>query len=175
MTYAELLDAFEGAHSEVFRLEVQQSYAGVPDPGWEAWKAGRSLPTRTADTDEWLAKTAAKIAAGVRWIRVIVVDWPLDEYLRYALAAYEAHVAVGEKVYVVDRDVDPALASLVDDFWMIDEEFVAIMRFDAEHRPVGPAAPQGPVDKFIARRDLVLANASSLSEWVADHREQLSA
>lgn len=47
MTFDELRAAFGQVEREVFRLEVQQSYAGVADAGWEAWQAGRPLPQRT--------------------------------------------------------------------------------------------------------------------------------
>lgn len=175
MTYDELLAAFDRLQREAFRLEVQQSYAGVPDPGWDAWKAGLPVPVRTPDTDQWLARIARDAAAGRRWYRVLVVDWPLTSYLRYELDAFAAHTAAGEEVYVADRGAHPDLAVMVDDYWMVDESFVAVMRFDEEHRPLGPEDPPEPVETFIARRDLALTHAVPLDSWVAEHRERLSA
>lgn len=87
MTLDELRAAVEQAEREVFRLEVQQSYAGVVDPGWDAWQVGQPLPHRTVENNEWLAQVASDVAAGRRRYRVLVLDLPLTEYLRYELAA----------------------------------------------------------------------------------------
>lgn len=66
MTFDELRAAFGQVEREVFRLEVQQSYAGVADPGREAWQAGRPLPQRTVENNSWLAELASHphVAAG---------------------------------------------------------------------------------------------------------------
>ncbi|MGH8903746.1 MAG: DUF6879 family protein [Egibacteraceae bacterium] len=174
MTYDDLQAALDGMQRETFRLEVQQSYAGVPDPGWNAWREGQPLPPRTPEADQWLANVAAKVAAGKRWYRVLVIDWPLNDYLHYELVAFQFNAAAGEEVFVVDRDAHPGLAGLVEDFWMVDEEFVAVMRYDADHRPLGPAEPSAPIDVYVAQRDLAVSVADPLDVWLAEHKKQLS-
>lgn len=174
MTYDDLQQALDGMRQEAFRLEVQQSYAGVPDPSWDAWQRGEPFPARTGEAEQWLADVAAQIAAGRRWYRVLIVDWPLNVYLRYEFAAFRVNMAAGEEIFVVDRDAHPGLADLRDDFWMVDERFVAVMRFDDDHRPLGPDEPADPVASYVARRDLALRVALPLDTWLAEHEERLS-
>jgi len=174
MTYDDLQDALDAMRRGAFRLEVQQSYAGVPDPSWEAWQRGEPFPPRTGEAEQWLKDVSAQIAAGKRWYRVLVIDWPLNEYLRYEFAAFRVNMAAGEEIFVVDRDAHPGLADLRDDFWLVDDEFVAVMRFDAEHRPLGPAEPAEPVAAYVARRDLAVSAAKPLDAWLAEHEERLS-
>ncbi len=175
MTRDELRAAFKQLEREAFRLEVQQSYGGVADPGWDAWQAGRPLPERTVDNDWWLAEVASHVAAGRRRYRVLVVDRPPTDYVRYELAAFAFNIAAGEEIFVVLREADPELFTLTEDFWMLDERFVAIMRYDENNRPLGPAKPTESVETYVAHRKLALKHAVRLREWVADHKELLTA
>lgn len=175
VTLDKLKAGFDELVREAFRLEQEQSYAGVPDPGWDAWQVGKPLPVRTVENDEFLRKTAAHVAAGRRVHRVIVVDRPVSDYLRYELTAFLAHVAAGEDVYAVWRDAHPDMTGLVEDFWMLDEEFVAVMRYDDQKRFIEAVQSTEPVDTFVARRDLALEHATPLKAWMAEHSEWLSA
>ena len=166
MILEELRAGFDKLTREAFRLEQEQSYAGVTDPGWAAWKAGQPLPVRTIENDEFLRKVADHVEAGRRVHRVVVVDRPMSEYLRYELTAFRMHVAVGEKVYVVWRDAHPDLTSLAEDFWMLDEDLVATMRYDEEKRFIEVVQPVEPVETYIARRDLALKYAEPLEQWM---------
>lgn len=174
-TISELGQAIDSIQAEAFRLEPRQSYAGVQDPGWEAWKAGLPLPHRSPDNDRWLARVARHAAAGRRVYRVLVVDWPLHPYKHYELEAFRLHVPAGEGIYVVDRGAHPALSGLADDFWMLDERQVAVLRFDQDDRAIGPADPDYPVAVYRACRDLVVALAAPLEEWLASHRDRMPA
>lgn len=174
MTYDKLSAGFDGLAREAFRLEQEQSYVGVPDPGWIAWTAGQPLPVRTAENDEFLKKIATHVSAGRQVYRVVVVDRPMSEYLRYELTAFRMHVAVGEGVYVVWRDAHPDLASLVEDFWMLDEDFVAIMRYDEEKHFAEAVQPSEPVEAYITRRDLAMKHAVPLHAWLARNQELMT-
>lgn len=175
MTLDELRVGFDGLVREAFRLEQEQNYAGVPDPGWDAWRAGQPLPVRTTENDEFLKKIAAHVSAGRRMNRVIVVDRPVSDYLRYELTAFLMHVAVGEDVNVVWRDAHPDLAALVEDFWMLDEQLVAIMRYDEEKRFTEAVQPTEPAEAYVVRRDLAMKYATPLERWRDENREELSA
>ncbi len=175
MTLEELRAGFDTLAFEAFRLEQKQSYAGVPDPGWDAWKAGQLLPVRTTENDEFLKKISAHVAAGRRVHRVIIVDRPIGDYLRYELTAFLMHVAAGEDVYVVWRDAHPDLVGLGEDFWMLDEQLVAIMLYDDDKRFVELMQPTEPIEAYVARRNLAMTYASPLEQWRDDHRDELSA
>lgn len=57
---------------------------------------------------------------------------------------------------------------------MFDEDVVAVMTYDAEHRPLGPHAPARPVSAYVAERDLALAHAIPLDRWMTEHRGLLT-
>lgn len=169
MTLEELRARFDGIAQEAFRLEQEQSYAGVSDPGWVAWKAGQPLPVRTVENDDFLKQIGDHVGAGRRVYRVVVVDRPIGEYLRYELTAFGMHVAVGEEVYVVWRDAHPDLTKLVKDFWMLDEDLVAVMRYNEGKRFIEAVQPAEPVETYIARRNLAMKYAVPLEQWMAKH------
>jgi len=174
VTYEDLVAAFDGIESEAFRLETRQSHAGVVDPGWDAWKAGRPLPRRTPDNNEFLAKVSVHAAAGRKVRRVLIVDWPLTDYKRYELCGgFDDNIAAGEEIYAVDRDADPRLGRLQDDFWLFDGQVVAVMRYDDSDRPLPPATPDEPLKVFVAARDLVCEIAAPLHAWAVEHQERL--
>lgn len=96
----------------------------------------------------------------------------MSEYVRFELACYPNNVVAGEEVYLVDRDAHPDLAALGEDFWMFDSATVAVMRYDPEGHPLDPEPGQDTA-AYRARRDLALAHALPLDEWLAAHRHQL--
>lgn len=169
MNVDEVRAAFARAEREIFRLEVQQSYAGVDDPGWAAWQAGNGLAPLTPAVQNWYDAVTARAAAGVLQHRVLVVDEPLDPYLYYEFAAFGHNVDAGERIMVARRAQHPDLDTLTEDFWMFDEQFVVIMNYDAEHRPVGRSVPTMPVSSYVAQRDLALAHAIPLDQWMIEH------
>lgn len=174
MNLDELKAEFDRMEREAFRLQQHQSYAGVQGPEWEAWHAGKPLPAITPESHPFLKKVAGYIEAGRRVYDVHIVEWPLAEYTRYALAVIPMSAWDGSEVFMVDRDTHPDLATLTEDFWMIDERLVAIMQYDDDYRPLEPAESTEPVERYVAQRDLALKHAVPLHDWVAEHQELLS-
>lgn len=172
MTTDDLMRLFLGIRREAFRLEQHEQYVvDEEDELFTAWKAGQSI-SRTPDTSSWLRLIADHKAAGRRVYSVRIVDWPLSEYTRYELASYPDNVRAGQEVYVVDRHVHPDLAGITDDFWLFDDETAAVMHYDHDGRPLQPEAAADAAD-YWARRDLALARAQPLDEWLLAHRQEL--
>jgi hypothetical protein len=67
------------------------------------------------------------------------VSQPFTDYTRYEFAAYSDNIAAGEKVRVVPRAAlaadDQRWAS--EDFWIFDDELVALLSYDEEGRFLG--------------------------------------
>lgn len=172
MTTNDVLRLFLDIRREAFRLEQLERYAVEEDDELlAAWREGRSIRRTPADS-AWLRLIADHTAAGRRVYRVHVIDWPLSEYTRFELACYPDNVAAGEEVYLVDRDAAPALAALAEDFWLFDDEAAALMPYDHDGRPLDPE-PATDVAAYRARRDVALAHALPLDEWLTAHRDQL--
>ncbi|MGI5129198.1 DUF6879 family protein [Pseudonocardia sp. CA-107938] len=158
---------------EAFRLQQHQSYGGVRGPEWDAWQAGKPIPPITPESNPFQAKTAAWTAEGKRVYEVVIVEWPLVEYVRYALAIIPMCAWDGSETFMVDRDVHPDLATLTEDFWMFDDERVAVMNYDENEAFVGATPPELPIAEYIARRDLAMKYAVPFDQWMHEHRDQL--
>lgn len=174
MNLDDLKTVFNEMNREAFRLEQLQSYGGVPGPEWRAWKAGKPLPEITSENHPWLKRVAGHVAAGRRVYQVSIMEWPLTDYRRYELAGWPMSVAAGAEYYLVDRETHPALAGLVEDFWMYDEQRVAVMHYDEQERFLQAAEPSEPIETYIARRDLAMKYAVPLEQWMAEHQDRLS-
>lgn len=173
MNLDELKAEFDRMEREAFRLQQYQSYAGVKGPEWEAWQAGKPLPVITPENHPWLKKVAGYIAAGRRVYDVHIVEWPLAEYMKYALALIPIEMSDGSEFFMVDRENHSDLATLTEDFWMFDEQRVAVMCYDEQERFVEAAEPTEPIEVYIARRDLLMTYAVPFEQWMAEHRGQL--
>lgn len=118
LTPVEFDALFDAAHTTVFRLEAMPSYA-VPtdDASLLAFRNGTPRPVRSVRTNPWLRRVAVTTAAGVRWSRVRVVVWPLNEYTRWELLAYVESQSAGEEILLVDHD---QVGDLGPDYWLFD-------------------------------------------------------
>jgi hypothetical protein len=114
-----------------FRLETQPTYLVEQEADdFAAWRRGdRTLPTPEANA--WLRNIRDTTAAGARWMRVRILDYPLTDYAEFELHGYQANAAAGELINVADRAWDPELKDLRDDFWMFDDTAVRMVYDDA--------------------------------------------
>jgi hypothetical protein len=121
MTPAELLERYSAFTESVVRLETRQHYAVPGDEERQrAYREGRPLPQRPGKAAT-LRLISEAVAAGKVFERVHIVDRPLSDYVRYELAAaYPENVAVGERVWIVDRSAYPGLAAVDRDFVVFD-------------------------------------------------------
>lgn len=174
MSGIDLYAEFDRMEREAFRLQQHQSYAGVKGPEWEAWQVGKPLPEITPESHPFLKKIAGYTAAGLRVYDVHIVEWPLAEYTRYAFAVIPMTAWDGSEVFLVDRDVHPDLATLTEDFWMFDEQRVAVMHYNEQERFIGTAEPSEPIETYVTRRDLAMRYAVPFHQWMAEHRDRMA-
>jgi hypothetical protein len=170
---AELKAEFGRMEREAFRLQQLQSYGGVDGPEWDAWRAGEPIPPITPEVRPFLGKLAEYTAAGKRVYQVHIIEWPLAEYVKYALAVIPMSAWSGTETFMVDRTAHPDLATLTEDFWLFDERLAAVMRYDGNEAFVGAEESSEPVETWIARRDLAMKYAIRFERWMAEHQEWL--
>jgi hypothetical protein len=150
-----------------FRLEARDVYT-VPEENarLEAFRAGRELPPRTTEEDEWLALVARQTAAGRTIGRVRVVGHPLTDYTRFELAVYPENIAAGEQVRLVERS---ALSTNTEgrwdeDFWLFDQSTAVVLRYDSEGRFLG--VEEGlPVERYREIEREALARSLDLAQF----------
>ncbi len=166
---------FTSFQQSAFRLETLAQYLVAEEADdFAAFQAGRPPPRRTPEDDEWLRMIAQDTAAGKHWSRVHVVEHPLTSYLRYELACYPDSVAAGEQVLIADRDAHPQLVSLENgDFWLFDDRLVVRMRYDDQGHWLGAErAPDADLQEYHRRRDLALAHAVPLEDYLATGKDR---
>lgn len=126
-----------------WRWEQQPVYAlGHEDTMLEAFRAGRpQLPTQNPGMRGWLRQVREQTQAGVAVARVRVLDVPPTDYQRWLLWSERWNVEAGERIGYISR---AELAGLppqpfgTADWWLLDEEAVALMPFDSHgHREPG--------------------------------------
>jgi hypothetical protein len=168
------LDQFFARHFHriAFRLEVRDSYAVASDGGDLArYLAGEDAPDATRK-NAWLDELRADTAAGKRWQWVHVVRGPLTDYLRYECEwGYAVNIHAGAEVRILDLAERAAPAVLPDeDFWLLDDEAVLIMRYDDRGQFVGaePAA-LGELSRYRRAREAAWDTAVPFADYWAAH------
>lgn len=165
--------AIAAGASDLFRLEAQPTYlVEQEEDDFAAWCRGdRTL--LTPETNAWLAHIRDTTAAGARWTRVRVLDYPLTEYSEFELHGYQANQRVGEHIYVADRAWSPELDSLREDFWMFDD-IVVRMLYDQDGHLLGPELADDP-RPYQGMRAIGLRHSRPLGDFLAAHEPRLIA
>lgn len=116
------------------------------------------VPHRTPGNDSCPALVARATAAGRSIVRVRVVGRPVTDYTRYEFAVYPQNVAAGERIRVVERSSVPGAdtAWVNDDFWLFDDETVALVRYDEQGCFLG-ADRATDLDAYLSARQRALA------------------
>ena len=130
--FAALFDSYE--HT-AFRLEVRDSYLGVPyeQERFRKFMAGE-------DDDEqrsrpWLDGVRRRAAEGKTMSRVRVVSVPPTDYARYAFYAAKANIIAGEDIRYLSR---PEASQLPDyDFWLFDSSRLYLMHYTEDDASLG--------------------------------------
>lgn len=157
-----------------FRLETLPTYL-VPQEADEfaRWKAGdRTLLTGT----DWHRNIRDTTAAGARWSRVRVLDYPLTEYSRYELHGYQGNALFGEHINVADRAWSLELGGLREDFWQFDYSTVRMV-YDAAGHFLYPELVDDPdeVSRLRAVRAIAEHHAVPLTEFLTNYEPGLIA
>jgi hypothetical protein len=174
LTGDEFTNAFEKMFAEVehtaFRFEVREQYrvVGENDP-LEKFRAGEK------DDLAWLAPwgefVAAATAEGKRFSRVRAVSFPFSDYTRFGLVASAITVGAGEDIRYLDRVTYRRLGLPEHDVWIFDSARLAVLRFDAEDRPVGGELIDDPdtVLRHCQWRDVAWHYAIPREDFIARH------
>lgn len=159
--------------TDLFRLETQPIYLVEQEADdFAAWRRGdRTL--LTPETNAWLAHIRDTSAAGSRWSRVRILDYPLVEYAEFELHGYQANQRAGEQIYVADRAWSSELINLREDFWIFDETVVRMI-YDQDGRFLRPELA-ADTTRFHTMRSIGLRHAVPLSDFLADREPRLIA
>lgn len=165
--------AIAAKSTDLFRLEAQPTYMVEQEADdFAAWQRGdRSL--LTPETNSWLAHIRDTTAAGARWSRVRILDYPLTEYSEFELHGYQANQRAGERIFVADRTWSSELDSLREDFWVFDNTAIQMI-YDHAGRFVRPQLADDP-RPYQGMRAVGLRHSVPLTDYLTDHEPRLIA
>jgi hypothetical protein len=172
VTEQELERLLRTARRSAFRLETRDHYAlGYEARDYERFLAGSPVPPPELDWwRPWLDQIAAQVKEGKQLGRVRILAEPPTDYQRWELWAAPWHARAGEQIAYMPRSKARKIG-LPDtsDWWLIDDEKLIIMRFDAEGRITGKTLyTDTPTLKQHRKwRDLAVRNATPAKETSA--------
>lgn len=147
-----------------WRWECQGTYREPSEvEPWQLWRDG--LPDDFEWMQGWLTDIRAATSQGRTFERVRMLTDPLTEYLRWQAEVTPLNVAAGEDIRVLPEARARDLEMPEHDFWLFDDQRVAVLRF-------GGAGLEGAeiittpevVRRHQAWRDLAWSHASPFGE-----------
>jgi hypothetical protein len=166
---AQFSRCFDTFQRSAFRLQTLARY-NIDDERAEFEDFMRGAPKPSHADDSWLAEIAANVRSGKRMLNVHVLPKGLTDYLRYAIEWwYGDRAAAGEEVRFVLPDDRWRLGPSIADFWMFDDQTVALMHYDLDGRFLGPEILTEPVSvaPFVAIKSLALQHSIPLDQFLA--------
>ncbi|GAA1030822.1 MULTISPECIES: DUF6879 family protein [Amycolatopsis] len=149
-----------------WRWECQSEYA-VDRPEVDRWLAGQ--PAEETDDDRaWLAHLARLREAGIPFQRVRVYPDPLNDYAAWMRQAIGPNVAAGEDVRWLPEATAAELELPGYDFYLLDNERVAILEFTDDKELAGVVVDDDPdvLDEHRLLRDTAWPVATPHAEYV---------
>ncbi|GLW58598.1 DUF6879 family protein [Kitasatospora phosalacinea] len=164
---------FSEFRREAFRLESLDDYSrsgGVE--AYHAFLAGEEQPEEYRNSS-WVTTVGEAVRSGRRMYRVHVLSRPLTDYLRFELSwGYRRNMTAGEEFFILDVTERENPLQGVPDFWLFDDEAVAVMNYDDSGGYLGADFHGGDrVPEFAAHRDAALAHAVPFADWWAEYGE----
>lgn len=164
LTDAEFVAEVRDFRTSAFRLEAQLTYVlDYERPVFEDWLAGVRVPPPEVDWwAPWLRRVAGWTAEGKTIGRVRVLAEPPTAYQQWLMWAARWHVEVGEELRYISRGTaEQVELPLGEDWWLLDEERVLVLRFNGQGEAVSRTLVTDPdvVSGYCGLRDLAVASA----------------
>lgn len=155
------------------RLETRDRYRDPEeDAALARYLAGTPEdPGYVASRDYWLDGTVrAAVDAGKCFARVRVVPELLTPYLRFGLYHCSFNVEAGEDIRYLARDQANGLDLPDHDYWLFDEERLALLWFTGDSRLLGAQVITAPavVRQHAQWLDLAESHATPYRDYLAD-------
>lgn len=161
---------FQTFDDTAFRLETRDHYA-VSDEAEAYVKFLAGEPFDLEWHEAWLAGIRDIAASGRRLQRVRLVSEPPTDYQRFELVITPTNQEAGEDIRVLPRSDATDLDLPSYDFWLFDENRVAVMRFDVEgvFHGVEMVEEGSMVTAHQAARDRAISRAVPYAQYIAAH------
>jgi hypothetical protein len=154
-------DLFRSFTRSAVRLETRQVYTTEE----EREPLRRFLASEAIPLDwftPWLDDVSAATEAGRQFRRVRIFTEPLTDYLRFELWTCQFNVAAGEDILYLQLDRATALNLPAYDYWLFDDERLALMYFTGDGAPLGAQLVTDPAVVRSHSRWLELAASAAI-------------
>jgi hypothetical protein len=170
VTPVEFRALFDGVTRSAWRLETQFVYR-EPNEREPLHRFLSGEPDDLSWFTGWLDRIRLATAGGIRFGRVRVLSDPLTDYLRFELSITPPAVQAGEDIRVLPAHRARELGLPAEDFWLFDDERVALMDF-GEHGVTGAEIITDPAEvaRYRDVRDLALSAAVPYNQWSTSAR-----
>lgn len=150
-----------------WKLETQFDYTADEPDEMRRWLAGEL--NELSWMQGWIDTIRRFTAAGKRFERVRVQSEPLTDYLRFQREITPLNIEAGEDIRLMSAEAARALRLPTYDFWVIDDERVAIVHRDATGTLGGEVVTDtGSVVQHKEWRQLAWQNAIPFDQYVHD-------
>lgn len=163
-------ELFRSFTRSAVRLETRQVYTTDEErEPLRRFLAGQAVPLDWFRP--WLDNVSAAVGHGREFRRVRVFTEPLTEYLRFELWVCQYNAAAGEDIRYIRADQAAALNLPGYDYWLFDDERLALMYFTPDGIPLGAQIVSDPAVVSSHGRWLEQAAASAIpyEKFAADH------
>lgn len=157
---------FDTVTRSSWRWECQGHYE-VDRVALERWRRGEPEVEDEADR-AWVAYIRRLAAGGIPFERVRMLTEPPTDYLRWMLDTTDRNVDAGEDIRWIDESRARELEMPTYDFYIFDDDRLAILRFDTNRVLTGVEVIDGDdvVNHHRQLRDRVWPHATPHAEYV---------
>jgi hypothetical protein len=131
---------FDRLQRDAFHLELRDAYyVDSEDESYRRWKNGEAPDPSDYDRP-WLHRIRMLTSSGKTIRRVRVISEPISEYIRYEYDGTPQNIAAGEDIRWLPRQRVPrdlVFPAEGRDWWLFDDQCVAIGHFDDNGMPLG--------------------------------------
>lgn len=165
-------DAFRYFRRTAFRLEAQPVYAvDVEQEAYDDFLRGEPRPAAQYDYyAEWLTRVRHVTAAGRTLARVRILETPPTRYQSFELHMARYNLAAGETLRTISKTNALQVGLPTDsDWWLFDDEAVALMRFAEDGTPLGGEiiTDSATVSRYCTWRDLAVHHSTPFTACAA--------
>lgn len=163
--FEQLFTSFE---TSAFRLETRERYhlAKNEEEPLHHFLEGRPVDMRWLGF--WLDLVRERTRQGRSMSRVRVVSRPFSDYTRFGLMISEHNIRAGDHIRYLERSEAGRLGLPQSDWWLFDDERVAVLHFTPDDILLGAEIITHPttVDQYRHWRDIAWNSSAEREEFV---------
>ncbi|MEV6866974.1 DUF6879 family protein [Streptosporangium subroseum] len=164
----DFVSMFSSFDASAFRLETRERYHLAKDEEEPLRRFLADEPDDMSWMDGWFDLMRDHRAHGRSVCRVRVVSRPFSDYTRFSMAIARHSIPAGDQIHYLDRMEAERLGLPRSDWWLFDDERLALLHIDAHDVLLGAEINTDPrvVEEHQKWREIAWRHAVPLEEFV---------